>query len=152
MSTGRPRGRPRKSESAKSANPKRQGRVPLTTKNILTVRGKKGGWVYRWVTDEDDRLFRFMRAGWVHVMDRDGKYEVGDPAIHNPSTPEGVVCKARGTTKQFLMAIEKEFYDEDQKAKQLAIDEAEASMYRQFKSKEDGQYQPGEGVQIHRGP
>ena len=123
------------SQSRATSRPKR---VPLHNRDILTVHNKNPNKVYRWVNDIDDRLYRFKQAGWEFVTDKG--ICVGEPTVNANTELGSVVVKRTGSTELFLMAIEREFYDEDQAAKAQRIKDTEATMYEQLNSSSDGRY------------
>lgn len=114
-----------------SINRKRPNRIPVAeSRNVLTVEGKldRNAYVPRWVNDVDDRIERFRQAGYDFVKN-DG-ITVGIETADWRGTSDGSIVRkgvGRGVTA-YLMAIPKEFYDEDQKKKQKLIDEQEAAM------------------------
>jgi hypothetical protein len=114
-------------------------RVPVSgNRDVLTVKGKEDGYVYRWVNDTDDRLYKFEQAGYEHV---DHDVKVGISSVNKGNSVGKTVSKnvGKGTTSH-LMRIKQEWYDEDQNAKQKQISETEAVMKRQLNSGIDGQY------------
>lgn len=116
----------------------RPTRVPLSSRDILTVYNKKPDKSYRWVKDSDDRLYRFKQAGWEFVTD--SGMEVGEPTVNASKETGSVIVKRSGADELYLMCINKEWYDEDQAAKQKEIDETERAMYEQLNSSQDGRY------------
>lgn len=115
-----------KVEAISKAPSGRTRRSPLSRKNILTVSGKEDGYEYRIVNDTEDRVSQFIDAGY-EVVTQD-KVEVGDKRV-GKSTPEGTVkqMSVGGGRKGIVMRIPKEWYDEDQKAKQAHVAETERS-------------------------
>jgi hypothetical protein len=101
-------------------------RIPLSGRNVLTVQGKDPNYAYRIVNDEEDRIARFQDAGYELVADED--VTVGDKRVSKP-TAEGTVkqISVGGGKKAFLMRIRKDWYEEDQKAKQDFVDRQEAT-------------------------
>lgn len=95
-------------------------------RNILTVKGEDPNYKYRFVNDIDTRIKDMEQIGYEIVRDKDIK--VGDKRVANPSQEGSPITVTKGTTTQYLMRIKKEWYDEDQKAKQDAIDKQESSM------------------------
>lgn len=109
----------------------RPNRVPVAeSRNVLTVEGNidRNAFVPRWVNDVDDRIARFVNAGYEFVKN-DG-ITVGDTTVDfNRQTDTSIVRKGVGGGKvAYLMAIPKEFYDEDQAKKQAKLDELEDTM------------------------
>lgn len=114
-----------------NTNNERTRRTPINgTRNRLNVRGKEEGFEYRIVNDVDDRIPTFQEMGYEIV--NDPAVSVGDKRVTNP-TAEGTPVKisvGQGV-QAYLMRQKKEWYDEDQKAKQAQINELEASMKRE---------------------
>lgn len=117
---------------------KRDGRrTPINgVRNILTVQGKEPGYEYRVVNDEGDRVAQFESMGYEIVTDQTIK--VGDRRVANP-TKEGsaVQVSVGGGVKAYVMRIKKEFYDEDQAAKQVRVNEQEADMKKTARNSAD---------------
>lgn len=116
----------------------RPERVPLHSRDILTVWKKKPDKEYRWVINRDDRLYRFKQAGWEFVTD--ANLEVGEPTVNADKELGTVIVKKTGGDELYLMCIDKEWYDEDQKIKQERVDGTEQAMYEQLNSSSDGRY------------
>jgi hypothetical protein len=123
---------------SQSNTKKRPTRIPLHGRDILTVRNKNPDREYRWVNDIDDRLFRFSQAGWEFVTDKG--LVVGDPTVNADKELGSVIVKSFGTTRSYLMSTSKEWYEEDQAAKALAIKESERAMYDNLNNTSDGRY------------
>lgn len=102
-------------------------RTPVGTRNILTVSGKDPNYVYRVVNDVGDRLQELQDQGYELVEAADVR--VGDKRV-SQATPEGTKAQVSigGGLKGYVMRIRKEWYDEDQTAKQARIDKLEQSM------------------------
>jgi len=105
-------------------------RTPVNGRNVLTVAGKDPDKVYRFVNDIGDRVESFRQAGYEPVPAADVR--IGDKRVGAASS-EGSIAQASvgGGTKAVLMAIPKEWYDEDQEAKQAHVNELEQSMKQQ---------------------
>jgi hypothetical protein len=118
---------------APKARPKR---TPIASRNILTITGKDPDKVYRIVNDTGDRIEAFKEAGYELVPAKDVR--VGDKRV-NSSTPEGSYAQVSvgGGQKAFVMAIPKEWYDEDQQAKQANVDNLERSTRQQALSQNE---------------
>mgnify|MGYP001606547382 CR=1 FL=1 len=106
----------------------RKARIPVSgPRDILTVHGKQADKEYRFVLDTPGRIQRFEDGGWEKVTITKGM-EVGTSAVDRGSVVGSVVTKIGGQGQTLvLMAIPKEWYDEDQKAKQDAITALEAT-------------------------
>lgn len=112
-------------------------RTPINgVRNVLTVQGKDPAYEYRIVNDEGDRVAQFEAQGYEIVSDSTVK--VGDRRVANP-TKEGaaVQISVGGGMKAYVMRIKKEFYAEDQAAKQAQVNEQEAAMKRDAKNAAD---------------
>lgn len=94
-------------------------------RNILTVANKDPNYVYRWVLDTPGRLEAFKEGGY-EVVTKD--MDVGDSTVDKASQLGSAVTMVRGVSTLVLMRIPKEWYDEDQAAKQEEIDALEATM------------------------
>ena len=104
----------------------RTKRVPVGgPRNILTVANKDPNYVYRFVLDTPGRLEAFKEGGY-EVVTKD--MEVGDSAVDKGSQLGSAVTYVKGTQTLVLMRILREWYDEDQAAKQEEIDALEATM------------------------
>jgi hypothetical protein len=106
----------------------REKRTPINgTRNILTIRGQEPGYRYRIVNDDGDRIQLLQEQGYELVQD--ASITVGDRRIANP-TKEGspVQVSVGGGQKGFVMRIKEEWYQEDQKTKQKAVDDLDESM------------------------
>ena len=111
----------------------RTRRTPINgTRNRLTVRGQEEGYVYRIVNDIDDRVQTLQEMGYEIVTDKN--VPVGDKRIAN-TTQEGSPVKVSvgQGVQAYVMRQKKEFFDEDQQAKNARNDELEATMKREAK-------------------
>lgn len=114
-------------EAISKAPEGRVRRSPLGRKQILRTEGKDPAYEYRFVTDENGRVEQFVDNDWEFVTK--DQVKVGERRVERAS-PEGSksqVDLGQGR-KGFLMRIKKEFYLEDQAAKQDSVNESEASM------------------------
>jgi hypothetical protein len=105
----------------------RTRRTPIGTRNVLTVAGKDPNYVYRIVNDSGDRINEFLEAGYELVPEDSVK--VGDKRV-NKASSEGSnaqISVGQGQ-KAFVMRIRKEWYQEDQAAKQERVDRLEATI------------------------
>ena len=119
--------------TAKKSASARVKRTPVTERQVLSVKGKEPGYVYRIVNDLGDRVSQFQEQGYELVDDKDVK--VGDRRIAQ--------VKAEGTkaqvsvgqgVKAYVMRQKQEWYDEDQAAKQARVDELEQATKQQATS------------------
>jgi len=107
---------------------KRTERKPLFQRGPQSIAGDKDpNFEYRFVNDTGARIPNFQKAGYEFVQDED--LCVGDSRVFDPSDMGSAKCVTSDDgTKSFLMRIKKEWYKEDQVAKQKQIDETEKSM------------------------
>jgi hypothetical protein len=113
-------------------------RTPINgVRNRLNVRGKEPGYQYRIVNDVDDRIKSFEEMGYEVVTD--SSVSVGDKRVAI-GTREGSPAKVSvgQGVQAYVMRQKQEWYDEDQKAKQVHVNELEASMKRD--SEKEGFY------------
>lgn len=109
----------------------RKERIPVNgNRDILTVADKKDDLEYRWVLDSPGRLEKFFQAGWEIVKDN---LKVGQTAVDSGSRLGDAVTTSRGGQVLVLMSIPKEWYDQDQKAKQEKVDAVEELMNAQLR-------------------
>lgn len=114
-------------ESLVKAPERRVRRSPLDKANKLTVKGKDPNFVYRIVNDIDDRVNDFLDAGWE--LDTSDEIRVGASKVDNSSKLGKVrEIPVGGSTKAVLMKIKKEYFEEDQKAKQDYVRSTELAM------------------------
>ena len=87
----------------------------------------------RIVNDTGDRIQQFLDAGY-ELVDANS-VRVGDKRV-NQSTPEGTKAQVSvgGGQKAFVMRIPKEYYEEDQAAKQAEVNRLEESIKKQVSS------------------
>lgn len=109
----------------------RTSRVPLfdQPRNVLTVSGADKSFVQRWFNDVDERIHKAKLGGWEVVTYGDLK-AVGDRTVDTQrhSDKEPVTKAVGGGTIAYLMQIKREWYEQDQAAKQARVDELEQSM------------------------
>ena len=102
-------------------------RTPVGTRNILTVKGKDPEYEYRIVNDVEDRITQFQEAGYEIVQS--DSVDVGDKrAASGTSVGSAKSLSVGQGTKAFVMRIKKEWYDEDQRAKQKQIAATESAI------------------------
>ena len=103
-------------------------RTPITVRNRLSVKDTDPNFHYRIVNVKDDRVEQFKEQGYEIVADT----PVGDKRVDAPSSlgSSAEISVGQGM-KAVLMRIPKEWYQDDQAAKQAQIDELEATMNAQ---------------------
>lgn len=107
----------------------RPERIPVSgQRDRLTVKSKDPAFSYRIVKDKPGRIDTFLEAGYEVVSH---ETQVGDKRVATPSQ-EGSPVKVHlgGGEQGYLMRQRKEWYEEDQKRKQDAIDDTESAMKR----------------------
>ena len=117
---GRPPG------ASRAAN--RPKRTPLGQRSRLSLNGVEipKGMVGRVINDKPGRIQEALEAGYRFIMS-DG--QLGDERCSDPTKMGSYVTKHVGSVMTaYLMAIPKEFYDEDQAAKQQRVTESEKAM------------------------
>lgn len=112
-------------------NVKRVVRKPLFQRGPQSISGDKDpNFVYRFVNDTGSRIDQMKQAGYEIVEDDNlivGDARVSDPTSHG----SGKRVISKDGTVSYLMRQKKEYYEEDQAAKQQHNDEIEAAMKQQ---------------------
>lgn len=110
------------------ATQKRVTRRPLHQQGPMTILGEKDpDFVYRVVNDVGARVSQMQAAGYEIVTD-DG-ITIGESRVSDPNqlgSSKRVLSK--DGTVSILMRQKREWWEEDQKAKQQQIDEQESAM------------------------
>lgn len=112
-------------------NVKRVVRKPLFQRGPQSISGEKDpNYIYRFVNDTGSRIDQMKQAGYEIV--EDDSLIVGDSRVSDPSSQGSAkrVISKDGTVS-YLMRQKKEYYEEDQAAKQAHNDEIEAAMKKQ---------------------
>jgi len=123
------------------ATPKnRPKRTPLGARNRLSFQiseEDRKNYSYRVINDQDDRLARAQEAGYEFVQ---SEQSLGDLRVAEASTLGANVAKPVGNgVTGYLMRIKKEWYDEDQAAKEAKLKELEQSMQKTNVTKQYGE-------------
>lgn len=118
-----------KTETPKVEVKQRVRRTPADgARDILTVYDKDPNYVYRWVRNDEGRIQWFQGRGYEVVQK---PHEVGQPVVDGGSQLGSAVTKfGGGKVTLVLMRIPREWYDEDQAAKEASIAATEATMKR----------------------
>ena len=104
----------------------RPRRSPLDVRNKLKFNGAKDpNKVYRVVNDSDGRLDEMLERGYEFVTS-DGS--LSDESLTDGNEGKLVRKHVGGGTYGYLMAIPKEFYEEDQQTKLKALADTEQSL------------------------
>lgn len=113
--------------------PTRTERVPVASNRApLIYKGlDQKNFHQRWVLDRDDRLANFLQAGYVFKT-KDDKNHGEETKVDTSSGLDSRVTKSAGFggLKLYLMELPIAFYTEDQKAKQMEVNELEKTMRR----------------------
>lgn len=111
--------------SVASARPQR---ASLGKRDRLSIKNKEEGFVYRIVNDVDDRVDQLTEAGY-EICTKEHVGQIGNKRVDNTSSVGSTAHFSVGQgTKALVMRIRKEWYQEDQDAKQAEIDAVEATM------------------------
>lgn len=135
MDATRKVGRPRKTESRAEALDSRPAkRVPIQGfRDKLTVDGLDPDYVYRWILDAHEngqRIEQCQAAGYNFVRKEDGVI-IGQNSVHQSETLGSIIRISEADDSYlYLMRIRKEYYEEDQKAKNAEVDALQHSMNR----------------------
>lgn len=108
----------------------RTTRTPIAQRNVLTVKGKEPGYVYRIVNDSGDRVQMFEDAGYEIVNAAD--VTVGDKRVQKATSmgTKAEVSVGQGE-KALVMRIKEDWYKEDQLAKEQRLRDLESTMKKQ---------------------
>ena len=142
------RGRPSKRGNRKERFGLGSARPKLSVDPELIPEGK----VARWLNDKGMRLAEAQSAGYVFVDDPAVK--IGDDVENGRDTLSTKVCRVVGTKedgtplKAYLMVIDKDDYEENQRVKQEGIDEIDNVIRHGGIGDTDGRYIPNEGIKI----
>ena len=127
----------------KQTNTERRKRTPVGgPKNILTVANQDPNYVYRFVNSSiPGRIQRFIDGGYDVVPNED--VVVGDNVVDRGTALGSATSRAGGGgVILVLMRILREWYEEDQAAKQESIDELEQAQFDEAHKGMYGKYQP----------
>lgn len=108
----------------------RTRRPPVNGKgDILKVEGKDPNRVYRIFNDTGTRLQQQVEYGWDIVSSEEVK--IGTRSDVGAGTRASITVDRTEGTQGVVMSIPKEWYEEDQRAKQDKIDEKESQLFKQ---------------------
>jgi hypothetical protein len=107
-------------------------RTPITVRNRLSIKEQDPNYVYRVVnvTDAEGNVTNNYEARLAQGYEIDpSNQKVGDSRVDNPSSlgSANEISVGKGA-RAVIMRIPREYYEEDQAAKQQAVDELEATM------------------------
>ena len=126
---------------------KRPDRTPIhEARDRLTVKGEKDpNFVYRVVKDKPGRIDMFLAAGYEIVTD---DVQIGDKKAATPGKEGSPVKISLGRGEQgYLMRIPREWYEEDQIAKELELQAREEQMVQKAKQETYGRLEINRGSQ-----
>lgn len=128
----------------------RSTRVPFGVPRLKLAVPTRQGYVRRWVNDQQGRLRQAEQGGYQYV--EDPSLQIGTSDIDNVNRDLGtrvsrVVDRATGE-KAYLMEIKKDFYEEDQAAKQAIINETDDAIRKGTLHDSDNRYVPKDGIKI----
>jgi hypothetical protein len=117
-----------KEATTESGRPSRVPRHEQSDK--INVVYQDPNYAYRWVNQRPGRIESFLLAGWEMAP---GDTVLGDTSVEDQITrTSGAIERHMGQgTKANLMRIRREFYNEDQEAKQRQLDISEQAMNRE---------------------
>lgn len=117
-----------------SARPKR---VPIGKANRLDIKNKDENYAYRLVNDLDDRVDRFLQAGY-EIVPANEIPSLGSNRVDEPSTLGSTAHFSVGKgVKAVAMRIKKEFALDDAAVKQAEITALEQTMVSEQRRKAD---------------
>lgn len=106
-------------------------RTPVNgVRNRINIQGKDPAYVYRLVNDinQGDRVQGFIENGWEVVQSKEIK-KTADKRVADPSAEGSNVSLHVGHgTKGVLMKLPREWYNEDQQAKEDTLKTQESAM------------------------
>lgn len=126
-------------EAIAKAPEARVKRKPVGHRNRLSVEGKDPAYEYRIIKADSDRLREFQDAGWeVDTLTKSNTGRVAQPSTLGSAAEVPLGLGTQG----IVVRIRKDWYEEDQKEKQVIVDEQEGAArksagadYGKFESK-----------------
>lgn len=100
-------------------------RRPVGARNRLEIINKEPGREYRLIDSDPARVHQFLEAGYRVEQVKDflpGSERLGQGSIVDNALPVG------GGSKQLLVSIEKEYFEQDQKEKMLRVKATEEAI------------------------
>lgn len=153
--TPRKRGRPKKDQSRVDTNARPRQRVPVHgSRDILTIlSGKDPAFHYRYIKDVQEdgaRILRFLNAGYEFVRSDEESLQIGQNHVMKTKEHGSIVAVKEGAGNLYLMKIKREWYDEDQAAKEQSIKDTERMITRKRDEKtDDGMYGQPKLSRVH---
>lgn len=109
-------------------------RVPVSgLRDIMTVTNQDPAFVYRWVQDTGEaggKVLKYKRGGYDFARTDSGEtHTVGDDAVYRSESNGSIIrLPTGGGQYSYLMRIPREYYEEDQAAKNEKIDALESTI------------------------
>ena len=121
----------------------RETRKPFGSQIQKLAYPARDGYHRHWFNEEPGRIDAALQAGYTHVEDKEGRKVQRVVGVANSG----------GALNAFLMELPEEWYQEDMKRQQEAIDKMDSAIRRGSvaTSPDDGQYVPSQGITIRRG-
>jgi hypothetical protein len=117
-------------ETINKAPESRVKRTPINARNVLTLSDMDPGYSYRFVNDTGDRVQAFLDNGWEKVPAK--TVRVGDKRLGSPSTEGTDATASVGQgMKAYVLRIRKDWYEDDQAAKQAKVNATEEATRQQ---------------------
>lgn len=112
----------KETQKAPSGRPQRKA---VGTRNRLEIINRDPNRSYRLISSDPARVYQFTEAGYrvENIADfLPGSQRLGEAGVTDNSLPVG------GGARHVLVSLEREFFEEDQKAKAARVDATEASI------------------------
>jgi len=127
-------------EAQKIVRGERQRRTSIVNQGRLVVENKDPSRVYRFVNDKNGRVEVKQDQGWDIELAKD--HRIGGRRADS-SSPEGSAARVNvgAGDHAVLMSIPKEWFDEDQAAKQERVDASEQTIKQNALNSHKGSFQ-----------
>jgi hypothetical protein len=107
-------------------------RVPFGGHRLkLKVPNPDENYKYYWFNDQQDRLARAQAAGYQFVTREElGGFDIGDKDVHSGNQSlDSRVSKRLRDFSIYLMKIRREYWEQDQKSKELVADGVDEAIF-----------------------
>lgn len=143
----------RKAEKGRKSNrvPLGQHRKKMTVDPALKERLENEGYVLRWINDDlRGRIDGAQQAGYQFVTSN-GVEQIGDDGEQNTDPGSRVsmrvgTCEDGSPMRAYLMAIRRDFFEEDQAEKQAHVDQIDEAIKYGRAAPGEQQYIPKSGI------
>jgi DNA-binding PadR family transcriptional regulator len=138
--------RPQQNTSRADEKARPRKRTPVSgARDILTIlQGKDPNYVYRFVKDVAEngaRVLRFLEGGYSLVRYDEEDIVVGENHVFKSTDNGSIIVVKEGAGYNYLMKIRRDWYEEDQQAKENNIKKYEGHMKRRRETEtDDGMY------------